>query len=197
MVALKFSTLIDPEKTVVLFDAYKDDLKVFEETLSIKKEEPKLVDTKLEKKKKPKQEEVEMDPDRLILEDESSEEEEAEDDEISDTSSIESLDLEDDQSDLKAVQPPQYVQTLLQMLRVNTDEENAVEMLHVGLRHASGLIRRTAADIHQKGNLDLVSVALARAFLYMEGDFGLPEFPALQYSGLVALVVHSPEKTVK
>jgi hypothetical protein len=194
MVSLKFSSLIDAQKTVILFDAYKDDLHDFEKKMNSSYEvapiEPIIIKPK-------KQKEAELDPDRLVLQDDSTEEDSEQEDVMSDASSIESLDLEDDEMDLQQVKPPLYVQSLLQYLRVNTDEENAVEMLHTGLRHATALIRKTAQDEHQRGNLEMVSVALARAFIYMEGDFGLQEFPALQYSGLVSLVVTVPEKVVK
>ena len=171
MVSLKFSSIIDAQKTVILFESYKDDLHNFEQQMNSTYEvtpiEPIIIKPK-------KQKEAELDPDRLILQDESTDED-SEQDAMSDASSIESLDLEDDEMDLQQVKPPLYVQSLLQMLRVNIDEENAVEMLHTGLRHATSLIRKTAQDEHQKGNLEMVSVALARSFIYMEGDFGLQE----------------------
>lgn len=200
MVSMKFSTIIDSERTVILFEAYKDDLKQFEELLKLHKDEKQPIEQESLKKKEPAKKSIEqdeIDPDKLILQDDESSDEEEQDDEMSDTSSIESLDLEDDERDLQTVQPPQYVQSLLQMLRVNIEQDNAVEMLQVGLRYATELIRRTAADINQRGNLSLVCVALCRALLFMESDFGLNEFETLRFSGLVSLIVSCPNKAVR
>ncbi|KAL0478370.1 telomere length regulation protein [Acrasis kona] len=211
MVAMKFSTMMDNEKTLILFEAYKDSLQNFEDSLSvnnnntpINNQDP-VINQRQQQQVKKNIEKLEINPDELFLdqdnEDDESEEhdDEKESDNDDDDVSIQSFNLQDDENDLKQVQPPQYAHQLLQMIRTDQQDENANQIIQIALEQASHLIRSLFKDPNQINNISLTCIALCKSFLFIENPSSSTvfHFETLQFGALVSLVVTCTQKSVK
>jgi len=103
----------------------------------------------------------------------------------SSTDSLVPYDLDDDLSDVKAMQMPRYLRECI--VALNSDEP---DILEAALRTLPNLIRQHPDE------LDEVSVTLASVLLHLRDEYSLADFHSLRLSALTALVVHSTPTVV-
>eukprot|EP01080_Neovahlkampfia_damariscottae_P010172 gene10172-2592_t len=195
IIAEKFTKIVDP-KNILTFDNFNGELDKIENLLfSIdSKEQENLLskddilnqkdEIKANKKIKKKLM-LSNDPDELIFHSDE------ESDIDSDTDSLQSFDLEEDEIEDSEIKPPKYVKELLEYLSSSKDDKFEVEKLEMALKFGEEVIRFAPDDLKD------FSIQISKRLLYNLESYSIENFDLMKHKLQVALIVNSTKELSK
>lgn len=111
-----------------------------------------------------------------------------------DTDSLQSfgMDEEDEMADLQEVKVPKYIREVIALLQTNRDDQDAVDKIQIGLKHAEHVMRSQRVE----HDIDFVVRDLVRCLLHLYDSFSLDGFDEMRRRGMTACIVRAPMSTV-